>query len=1163
MVADVFLSYARQATQTSADALSTALTAAGVSVFLDHEDIPYGTEIPDRLADALLGARVVVVFLEPIYFTRWYCRLEFKLATAVAARDSAAALHVVLALPADSADVARLGPDLDELPPALRATNWPNAADTAALVRLVLQRRASTPAPLGDAVERVLGADAARSILTDPARLPQPLRLGPMPVVVPDSMRGSLRSEFVGREHDLWRLHQALAPAEQRRGHAALTAAVRGLGGVGKTQLAAEYFYRYGPRHYTGGLFWLDAKRDASEQHHAVLRALGLEAQDFEVLRTAVGADRVGAVLAARLAVGLRQLPADRPALLVVDDVPDAAEVPHGASAAPAGAAKPPPLDNWCPAPDAAACLTTSRGVVAFRGGGALARYAVGVLGPEPAVALLRRDVAAGAALSNIEWGEVAAWVGRLPLALTVLNRALRPEARALRPAELLRAARAGAGLTSQIDRAKADLDVTSPDATLRGVTEAFRLSFDGLPPAAQEAARRLACLAPEPVPVELLDALGPACADRGVQALLLARSFVTPPEPSDADRRPYDSAATNAAPTTPSRPVSIEMYGTVHRVLADAVRSFSPELTSDIRAVVATLAAVITPKRARDPGHWVLLSACAPHALAALALADAHDAHDVLPEGSPSIKLSSVLIGFADSRGDYRTARDQASAALKLAEHLLPREHVQRLGAMSNLAHALRMLGDFTEARALQERVLEAQTRLLGPEHPDTLTVMTNLARSLADSADFAGARALDERALAARTRLLGPEHPDTLLSMNNLADTVRAMGDFGEARALQERVLEARTRVLGPEHPDTLTAMTNLAHTLGDSGDLAGARTLEERAVEMQTRLLGAEHPTTLLSINNLAFTLRQVGDVPTARALQARVVEAQTRLLGAEHPDTLASIGNLASTLRKAADFAGARALQEQVLEAQTRLLGPDHPDTLTAMNHLALTLHDVGDLAHARVVEERVFELRARVLGPEHHATLATAGNLAATLADSGDLAGARALQERVVEAQTRILGTEHPATLGNMGNLAKILANGGDLAAARSLEELVLEARSRVLGPEHPDTLTAMNNLAATVYMLADLAAARALQERVLEVRTRVLGAGHPDTLTAMNNLSRTLYVARDLTGAHRLADAAYRGFTSVLGVTHARTRHSREHLETILRAMGESDVVGG
>ena len=69
MVADVFLSYARQATQTSADALSTALTAAGVSVFLDHEDIPDGTEIPDRLADALVGARVVVVFLEPIDFT--------------------------------------------------------------------------------------------------------------------------------------------------------------------------------------------------------------------------------------------------------------------------------------------------------------------------------------------------------------------------------------------------------------------------------------------------------------------------------------------------------------------------------------------------------------------------------------------------------------------------------------------------------------------------------------------------------------------------------------------------------------------------------------------------------------------------------------------------------------------------------------------------------------------------------------------------------------------------------------------------------------------------------------------------------------------------------------------------------------------------------------
>jgi len=83
-----------------------------------------------------------------------------------------------------------------------------------------------------------------------------------------------------------------------------------------------------------------------------------------------------------------------------------------------------------------------------------------------------------------------------------------------------------------------------------------------------------------------------------------------------------------------------------------------------------------------------------------------------------------------------------------------------------------------------------------------------------------------------------------------------------------------------------------------------------------------------------------------------------------------------------------------------------------------------------------------------------------------------------------------------------------------------------------------------------------------LQEKARDYYLSNSGREHPDTLTAMNNLSRTLYVAGDLTGAHRLADAAYRGFTSVLGPTHARTRHSREYLETILRAMGESDVVG-
>ena len=59
--------------------------------------------------------------------------------------------------------------------------------------------------------------------------------------------------ELIGREDDLQRLHDAMA-----QGNTAVTPALSGQGGVGKTQLAVAYCYRHA-RDYPGGVFWLNA----------------------------------------------------------------------------------------------------------------------------------------------------------------------------------------------------------------------------------------------------------------------------------------------------------------------------------------------------------------------------------------------------------------------------------------------------------------------------------------------------------------------------------------------------------------------------------------------------------------------------------------------------------------------------------------------------------------------------------------------------------------------------------------------------------------------------------------------------------------------------------------------------------------------------------------
>ncbi|MFQ5614686.1 MAG: TIR domain-containing protein, partial [Anaerolineae bacterium] len=114
----------------------------------------------------------------------------------------------------------------------------------------------SQPATEARELERLraaLGLAGAEAVEFPLDRLPEP---GPLP---PGSYCPLGRNpDFVGRRADLRQLARLLRPAS---GLAVVgqVAAATGMGGIGKSQLAVEYAYRYG-RHYPGGVFWLDCQ---------------------------------------------------------------------------------------------------------------------------------------------------------------------------------------------------------------------------------------------------------------------------------------------------------------------------------------------------------------------------------------------------------------------------------------------------------------------------------------------------------------------------------------------------------------------------------------------------------------------------------------------------------------------------------------------------------------------------------------------------------------------------------------------------------------------------------------------------------------------------------------------------------------------------------------
>jgi hypothetical protein len=213
---------------------------------------------------------------------------------------------------------------------------------------------------------------------------------------------------------------------------AALTGAVGGGGGFGKTRVALEYAWRFGPTFFPGGIFWLTADQTESglqRQFHGMLRELKVATPELHLFLQA-GRDARN-----ELGIALADVASRQSVLFIVDNLPHDSSLP------------PRPITDYCPVVGVVTVLVTTRVRMAE---GYVKSLDLDVLSRPAAINLMTEGADIRECLSDSQWSEIAAWVGDLPLALEVLNSAL--HFRVITPNELWVKCKSESP-TEQIDR--------------------------------------------------------------------------------------------------------------------------------------------------------------------------------------------------------------------------------------------------------------------------------------------------------------------------------------------------------------------------------------------------------------------------------------------------------------------------------------------------------------------------------------------------------------------------------------------------------------------------------------------------------------------------------------------------------------------------------------
>ena len=749
---------------------------------------------------------------------------------------------------------------------------------------------------------------------------------------------------FTGREAEIAGLRERLA----RKRKTALAQAISGLGGIGKTQTAVEYAYRY--RDEYKAVLWLNAESPLS-----LKTGCGEIARQMPLPHDEKDLDQAAAVVKYWLGTHPDWL-------LILDNADDPAV-----------------LEPFLPTDHEGHILITSR-AQEFQHLGIFDPVELGELPIEDATAfLLRRCGREGA--HEAERGaarELAGELDGLPLALE--QAAAYIVATRATFQRYLESYRTGGLARLEARRPALGRYPKSVATTWAANFEAVQADSE----AAADVLRLSAFLAPDAIPFELLT--------RGVSQL-----------------GPALEAALSSADPLVVRDVLLaldrfslvrvdgerETFG-IHRIvqevlkhaMADALRRLWAERA--VRAVNQAFPAV-------EYANWPLCDRLLPQALAVVPWIE-RDRMEFAEAG----RLLNATASYLHERGQYADAEPLYKQAMEIRRTALGERHPSYATSLNNLAVLYRAMGRHADAEPLYKQAMEIRRTALGERHPDYANSLNNLAVLYDAMGRHADAEPLYKEAMEIYRTALGERHPDIATSLNNLAGLYYAMGRHADAEPLYKQAMEIRRTALGERHPDYATSLNNLAvsschrrrasasrrwrfiarrwasasvlrHLAEQPGGLyamgrhAEAEPLYEQAIEVRRTALGERHPDYATSLDSLAELYRAMGHHAEAEPLYKQAMEIRRTALGERHPDIATSLNNLAGLYGAMGRHAEAEPLYEQAMEIRRTALGERHPDYAASLNNLAGLYDSMGRQAGAEELRKKAMAIHGRPEG----------------------------------------------------------------------------------------------------------------------------------------------------------------------------------------------------
>lgn len=227
--------------------------------------------------------------------------------------------------------------------------------------------------------------------------------------------------------------------------------------------------------------------------------------------------------------------------------------------------------------------------------------------------------------------------------------------------------------------------------------------------------------------------------------------------------------------------------------------------------------------------------------------------------------------------------------ALIKSRKEVEGAKHPETIRSVLILATIYTVQTRWKKARNLLSQILHSQVKLYGSDHYENFETMSTLALVQGKLGETNVAEWLAYWAIRGELRELKRWPRNVLVTMTYMINIYLAQGRVADATAMAELNHSITLKLCGPDHVDTVAIEGILGLTYQQQGRWKDAERIATTTLKRSQQMLGPNHPATINMMCSLAHIINRQGRNTEAIALMAEYADLCSRVLGPNSSDT----------------------------------------------------------------------------------------------------------------------------------------------------------------------------------------------------------------------------------------------------------------------------------